>query len=155
MNNTSDVNYEGRIKELTGRLEAVTRRYHSAIEDVKQLTSVKVFGFLYDKKYPIEETEVGLRFAINDSVYQIITSQLPFLTIRAAFQIEHHKINQFAAAAKKVTESKHMIKAYVFDNMLIVDLQSYEVDCRHFFHSFIDYLRLIDIACGEIAMYLD
>lgn len=154
MGNTSDINYEGHIKELSGKLESMTQKYKSALEDVKQLTSVKIFGFLNDKKFPIQETEVGMMFSKEGVVYQIITNQLPLLTIRVSFRIPKEAADRFSVVAQQLSEDKHMIKAYVFEDRLLVDLQSYEIDCRHFYNSFFNYLRMLDVACGEIPMII-
>lgn len=141
---------ENQIKELRGKLDSVTKKYKTALEGVKQLTEVQIFSYLQPDKYPIKETEVGLMFAVNETIFQVITNSLPFLTIRAVYKIDADLAENFAIAAKDISESKHMIKAFVYDDSLIIDLQSYELDCRHFYNSFSTYLRLIEIASGAI-----
>ncbi len=93
-------------------------------------------------------------FSKDGVVYQIITSQLPLLTIRVVFRLPKESEGQFAVVAHQLSETKHMIKAYVYEDRLLVDLQSYEIDCRHFYNSFPNYLRMLDVACGEIPMII-
>lgn len=142
------------IDELKGKLEKLTGKYKIALEGAKPVTSVKIFEYLYDHKFFRGESETSLFFTVNDNNYQVITSRLPFMTIRAVFNIPADRTNDFELAACEITESKHMVKAYVYDNRLIIDLQSYERDCRHFYRSFEGYIWMIDRAQADIAMMI-
>lgn len=146
--------FQNQINKLSGQLKQAQDKYVNAIKDLKQLSAVKVLEFIMSRGYQYQETETGFAVKIDDEVYQILTGNIPILTIRKVFKIPENQLDDFSSTAYQITCEKPLIKVSVFDNNLVFDLQSFELDYRHFAHAFDQYLIMLNVAIDDFSQIL-
>ncbi|MCF0123882.1 MAG: hypothetical protein HUJ67_07185 [Ruminiclostridium sp.] len=145
------------LEKTQAELKEVRGKYKKALEGCMQIDSHKIYGFLYDRGYPLMETEVGVKFMTDERgpVYLAMTERLPLFELSLSLNVSEENADALSRAAREITETSLMVKSYLYHDSLVLSLATIEWDVRHFNKCFDLYIEQLNRCyAGLIRIFL-